>query len=71
MAMIRSAEPLGRQHGQQTDRTITHHGNRLVGTYFGGDRAEQARTEHVRGGKEARDEVSGGNFGGRHECAVS
>jgi hypothetical protein len=40
--MIRSARAACGQHGQQTNRTITHNDDSLVGAYLGGDRAEPA-----------------------------
>ena len=55
-----SAQLVGRQHAEQTDRIVTDDRSRLAGARFGGHRAEPAGAQHIGGGQQAGDQ-----FGGR------
>src|SRR5215216_7056674 len=55
---------LRREHTEQTDCTVTNHGNDLARAGFGSYGTEPASAKHIRGGEEARDQVVGGHIRG-------
>jgi hypothetical protein len=65
-----SAELLGGQHGEQSDRAVTHDGDRLARASLGWHGAEPAGAEHVGGREQARDQIVGRGVGGGDEGAV-
>jgi hypothetical protein len=64
------AQLLGGQHGEQADRAVTDHGDRLAGSDLRRDRTEPAGAEHIRGGQEARDQVHGRHLRAGDQSAV-
>ncbi len=64
------AELTGGQYRAQPDRAVTDHYHGLAGPGFGGNGPEPARTQHVGGRQEIRDEIGGGNLGGGDQSAV-
>ncbi len=57
------AELTGSQYRAQPDRAVTDHYHGLTWPRFGGNGAEPARTQHVGGRQEVRDEIVGGTSG--------
>jgi hypothetical protein len=60
----------GGQHGEQADCAVTDHRDGLAGLHVGGDGAEPAGAEHVRGGQQAGKQIIGGHLGSGDQGAV-
>jgi len=64
------AELAGREDGEQADRSVTDDRDGLAGPGLGGDGAEPAGAEHVRGGQQVRDQRIIRQAGGGDKCPV-
>lgn len=61
---------LGRQDPEEAHGAVPDDGDSLVRSNLGGDSREPARSQHIRGRQQGRDQVGVGHFWGRYEGAV-